>query len=95
MTTSIRALSGVITGGLVALALAVITIAILGGAPDLSGMNSFPGPGAKSILAHLGAAVVAVIAQVYSDRRRGIAAFGVLILVLGLTALLLWTQWLN
>lgn len=95
MTTTIRALSGIVTGGLVALALAVVTISIVGNAPDLTGIRGFPGPGIASILMHVGAAVGAVFVQVLADRKRLGGAFVGLLVVLAIAGAVLWTQWLN
>ena len=82
-----RALSGVVTGGLIVLAAVVIGAAVLG---DERG---FPGPGAESIGWHLAAVAVAVGAQVYADRHRGISSVVASLVVLGLAGVLLWTQW--
>jgi hypothetical protein len=95
MTVLIRTLSGVISGGLVATALAVIIIAIMGSAPSLSGMQAFAGPGAESITVHICAALLAVVAQVFADKRKALTAFVVLVLVTALAGAVLWTQWLN
>ena len=95
MTTTIRTLSGIISGGLVALALAVIVIAFLGNAPGVSGMQPFAGPGMESITVHLAAAILAVIAQVFADKRKALAAFLVLVVVAAIAGGVLWTQWLN
>lgn len=95
MTTMIRGLSGVISGGLVAMALAVLVIAFLGDAPNLSGMQSFAGPGTESIVVHILAAILAVVAQVFADKRRALMAFVVLVFVVALAGAVLWTQWLN
>ena len=95
MTTVIRTLSGVISGGLVAMALAVLVIAFLGDEPDLSGMQTFAGPGAESIAVHIGAALLAVVAQVFADKRKALVAFVVLVFVGVLAGAVLWTQWLN
>lgn len=82
-----RAVSGVVTGGLIVLAAVVIGAAVLG---DERG---YPGPGAESIGWHVTAAVVAVGAQVYADRRRGVSSWLASLVVLAIAGLLLWTQW--
>ncbi|HEY5855365.1 MAG TPA: hypothetical protein VIW24_15280 [Aldersonia sp.] len=82
-----RALSGVVTGGLIVLAAVVIGAAVLG---DERG---FPGPGAESIGWHLVAVAVAVGAQVYADRHRGMSSVVASLVVLVVAGLLLWTQW--
>jgi len=82
-----RALSGVLTGGLVALALAVSVAAVAAHRADV------PGPGAGVLAAHVAAATAAVLAQRGVDRGRGIGAvlagLGVLVLAV-VTLLLLW-----
>jgi hypothetical protein len=83
----VRALSGLVAGGLVVLAAVVIGAAVLG---DERG---FPGPGDESIAWHVVSALVVVPAQVYADRRRGLAAFGGSVLVFVVAGLLIWTQW--
>lgn len=83
----VRGISGTAAAGLVLLALVVVGAAVIG---DRRG---FPGPGAESVAWHIAVAVTSVVAQVYSDRRRGGASFGAAVVVLGAGATLLWTQW--
>ncbi len=52
-----------------------------------------PGPGTTSITAHIAASVVALAAQIWCDRRRGIAAVAGSVVVLVVAGLLLVTQW--
>lgn len=87
MTRVLRGLSGVVSGGVVALTAVVL------GAAYLASDRDFPGPGAESIAAHVLASVLVVGLQVYSDRRRAGASFAASTAVLVVTALLLWTQW--
>lgn len=84
----VRNLSGLCAAGLGVLAVVVAAAAVLGLRRD------FPGPGMESVLAHVLAAVLALGLQVRADRDR-ISAGLVLILVLLISAVLLWTQWWN
>jgi hypothetical protein len=84
---SIRGLSGAVAAGVVVLTLVVIGAMVLGNDRD------FPGPGVVSITWHIVTAVAVVIAQVIADRRRGFVSFAASVVVIGLTGLLLWTQW--
>ncbi|MGH4026725.1 MAG: hypothetical protein ACRDRV_19305, partial [Pseudonocardiaceae bacterium] len=75
---ALRGFSGVLAGGLVALA---VTVAI---AQWLIGSAARPGPGTTVVLGHGAAALAAVILQVVADRSRGaratLAALAVLVL---------------
>lgn len=82
-----RALSGVVTGGLIVLAAVVVGASVLGEE------RGYPGPGAESIGWHVAAAASAVVAQVYADRHRGASSVLASLLVLAVAGLLLWTQW--
>ena len=80
----VRGLAGVLAGGLVVLALGLVAV------EWAAGNSGVPGPGSGAIVAHVGAAVVAVVGQVVADRRRDrtglLAALGVVVtasLVLG------------
>ncbi|MCJ0893959.1 hypothetical protein [Rhodococcus sp. ARC_M5] len=83
----LRGLSGIVTAGLLVLAIAVAVTQYLGHT------RGFPGPGGLSVAAHIVAAVVAVIAQRITDHRRGFAAFLGAMVVFVATGLVLWTQW--
>ncbi|MGV8874509.1 MAG: hypothetical protein ACOH2Q_18395 [Rhodococcus sp. (in: high G+C Gram-positive bacteria)] len=83
----LRGLCGVVTAGLVVLAIAVAATQYLGNT------RGFPGPGALSVAAHIVAAVVAVVAQRVADHRRGFPAVAGAIVVFAAAGLVLWTQW--
>ncbi|WP_327149877.1 hypothetical protein [Nocardia sp. NBC_01329] len=83
----IRGISGIAAAGLVLLALVVVGAALIGE------RRGFPGPGPESVAWHIAVAVIAVVAQVYSDRVRGTASLVAAAVVLGSGAVLLWTQW--
>ncbi|WP_306307710.1 hypothetical protein [Nocardia araoensis] len=82
-----RGLSGIVAGGIVVGMLVVVGAAII--APR----RGFPGPGGESVAWHVAVAVVALMAQIYSDRHRGSAAFAGSMIVFLAAGLLLWTQW--
>ncbi|AHH21180.1 hypothetical protein NONO_c64100 [Nocardia nova SH22a] len=85
----VRAFSGTVAAGLVVLAVVVAGAAIIG--VD----RGFPGPGASSVGWHIGLATLALAAQIFSDRRRGIPAlFGSLVVFVA-AGYLLVTQWWN
>ncbi|WP_246002780.1 hypothetical protein [Nocardia tenerifensis] len=63
------------------------------GTAVVAARRDFPGPGAESVTWHVISAVIAVAAQIYSDRRRGFAAFSGAVVVFIVAGLLLWTQW--
>ncbi|MGI5216440.1 hypothetical protein [Nocardia sp. CA-290969] len=83
----VRGLSGTVAAGLFVLACVVVGAALIGA------RRGFPGPGAESVGAHIGVAVIALAAQIYSDRKRGTASLAAAALIFGATAILLWTQW--
>ncbi|WP_405161100.1 hypothetical protein OG203_32720 [Nocardia sp. NBC_01499] len=83
----LRGLSGMIAAGTVALMLVVVGTAVVAARRD------FPGPGSASVTWHVASAVIAVAAQIYSDKRRGLAAFSGCAVVFVVAGLLLWTQW--
>lgn len=83
----LRALSGTVAAGIVILTLVVIGSAYLGGT------RGFPGPGTTSLAAHIAASVIALAAQIWCDRRRGVIALVGSVLVLVTAAVLLTTQW--
>jgi hypothetical protein len=54
-----------------------------------------PGPGTATVVWHAVAAVVAVAAQIYADRRSGARGVLAAVGVLAAAALLLYFQWLS
>jgi hypothetical protein len=85
----LRALSGLVAGGMVVLTLVVIGSAVLGL------VRGFPGPGGASVAWHIGLTIVVLVAQIFSDRRRGFAAFSGAAVVFMAVGYLLVTQWWN
>ncbi|MGW6700490.1 hypothetical protein [Nocardia sp. NPDC055049] len=85
--TLLRAVSGIVAGGVLVLLCVVVGAAVIGSRRD------FPGPGAESLAWHFVAAVVVVVAQVFADRRRGVATLFGSAAVLVTAGVLLWTQW--
>ncbi|MEU2253098.1 hypothetical protein ABZ540_07960 [Nocardia xishanensis] len=83
----VRALSGLTAAGTVLLTLVVV------GAAAIGARRGFPGPGAESVTWHLLASATVVVAQIFSDRHRGFAAFSGSAVVFFVTGVLLWTQW--
>ncbi|GAA4812508.1 hypothetical protein [Tomitella cavernea] len=83
----LRALSGSVVAGLVLLTIGIIVVSILGG------RRGIPGPGDESLIVHLVASAVALLAQRYADRRRGLAAAASLLVVFCVAGAVLWTQW--
>lgn len=83
----VRALSGTVAAGTVVLALVVIGAAFLGA------RRGFPGPGGESVTWHIAGAAIVIGAQLFSDRRHGIAAFAGASVVFLTTGILIWTQW--
>lgn len=83
----VRGFSGVVAGGV------VVLLCVVAGAAVMGSRRDFPGPGAESLTWHVLAAVVVVGAQLFADRRRGVAAFAGSAVVLVMTGILLWTQW--
>jgi hypothetical protein len=82
-----RGLSGVLAGGLVALAIAVCT------AQWFAGTSGRPGPGAAAVVGHVLAALAAVVLQLVAERFRGHTAALASWFVLVLTAGVLWLGW--
>ncbi|WP_280233203.1 hypothetical protein [Nocardia cyriacigeorgica] len=82
-----RGLSGMVAAGTFVLALVVVAAAIMGA------RRGFPGPGGESVSWHVVSAAIVVVAQVYSDRHKGLAAFSGSLIVFLTTGVLLWTQW--
>jgi hypothetical protein len=81
------ALSGVLAGGLVALAIAVCL------AQWLAGSSGDPGPGSRAVVGHVLAALSAVVLQLVAERFPGrvatLAAWSVVVLA----AAVLWFGW--
>lgn len=82
-----RGLSGVLSGGLVALAIAVCM------AQWLAGTSGRPGPGMVAVAGHVTAALAAVVLQLAADRSQGRAAALAAWSILLLTATVLWFAW--
>ncbi|MFD6893372.1 hypothetical protein ACFWB0_02320 [Rhodococcus sp. NPDC060086] len=82
-----RVLSGIVTGAVLVLMLVVC------GAHYLGSERDFPGPGTETVAAHVAAAVVAVVAQVFADRRRGPISVLAAVVVVFTASILLFTQW--
>ncbi len=81
-------LSGVLAAGVVVLTVLVVA------AEAVAAGSGAPGPGTAAVLAHGAAAVVVVTAQVWADRRGGRTASAVgAVVVLTVSAVLLWNQW--
>jgi hypothetical protein len=84
----LRGLSGLLAGGLVVLALALV------GTFFLAQQRAVAGPGVLMIGGHLAAAAGAVLLQWRADRTRGLPATGAALGVVALTAVVLAVQWL-
>ncbi|MHA6620071.1 hypothetical protein [Pseudonocardia sp. DLS-67] len=84
----LRGFSGVLAGGIVALAVALLVAGIV------AQQRLMPGPGAVSIGGHVVAAVAAVLLQRRADRTAGPRAAGWALAVVVLTAVVLAVQWL-
>ncbi|MBV9728446.1 MAG: hypothetical protein JO309_03345 [Pseudonocardiales bacterium] len=84
---ALRGLSGVLAGGLVALAVAVCV------AQGLASTSGRPGPGMAVVIGHVVAALAAVVLQLAADRALGrsaaVASYSVLVLAAGV----LWFGW--
>lgn len=83
MTAAVRAVAGVLTGGLVVLALALVVAAVV------AGRDAMPGPGAATVLGHAVVAAAAVLLQRRADTGDGVAGAGVVLLG-GAALVLLW-----
>jgi len=83
-----RTVTGLFAGGLVALALALVV------AWFVAGKIGSPGPGPGTMTWHGAAAVLAVLAQVQADRRRGPAGVLAMAAVVVITTVVLAVQWL-
>jgi hypothetical protein len=84
---ALRGLSGVLAGGLVALAVAVCA------AQWLAGTSGRPGPGTATVAWHVSAALVTVALQLAADRLRGQVAVLASGSVLMIAAGVLWFGW--
>jgi hypothetical protein len=82
-----RGLSGVLAGGLVALASAVCV------AQWLAGTSGRPGPGMATVVGHVVAALAAVVLQLAAERPLGRSAALASWSVLVITAGVLWFGW--
>jgi len=87
-TVMVRGVSGVLTGGLVVLALVVVVVVAV-----LASWRSVAGPSTAMVFIHVVAAAVAVPIQVAGDRRGRSATWLAGAAVLAISAVLLWTQW--
>ncbi|MBD8507795.1 hypothetical protein HT102_15000 [Hoyosella sp. G463] len=83
----LRWASGIVAGGIVALALAVGLVAFLAEDWEIAG------PGAASVAWHAIGALIAVAAQIAADRAHGLGAVAWSVLVLTTGAVVLLTQW--
>lgn len=83
----LRSLSGVLTAGLIVLAVGVVVLA------NIESVGA--GPGAVSLVVHVVAAVAALILQSFADARRTsrLAATLASLAVIVLTFSVLWSQW--
>jgi hypothetical protein len=84
---ALRGLSGVLVGGLVALAIAVCA------AQWLASQSGRPGPGMADVVGHVVAAASAVVLQLAAERSLGRSAALASWSVLVLTASVLWFGW--
>ncbi|WP_199433920.1 hypothetical protein [Qaidamihabitans albus] len=82
-----RGLTGSLAAGLVLLALAVAGAQVAGWG------SAGTGPGAGWVTGHLAAAVLALVAQRFADRGRGLPAATAGATVLVLTGAVLWLFW--
>ena len=86
--TALRAVSGVLAGGLVALLL------VLGAAWFVARQTGTPGPGPDILAWHAAAAVVAVLAQRHADRHPGAGGPLAALVVTAVAAAVLAVLWL-
>jgi steroid 5-alpha reductase family enzyme len=84
----LRGLTGLLAGGLVALAVALTVGWVIA---DRTGS---PGPGPATLVWHGAAAVAAVVAQLYADRHDGRSGLLAAVAVALITAVVLAVQWL-
>jgi hypothetical protein len=83
-----RAITGLLAGGLVALAAALL----LGWA--VADRTGSPGPGPSTLVWHVAAAIAAVLAQREVDRRPGLGGAVAMAAVVVITVVVLAAQWL-
>jgi hypothetical protein len=82
-----RELSGALAVGMSVLAVVVIVFQVLAWVRDM------PGPGAWTVLGHIGAAALAVAAQRFVDRSRGWTSATAVLAVVAATGTALWFFW--
>jgi hypothetical protein len=87
-TGLLRGLSGLLTGGLVVLAVALAI------AWFVARQRGVPGPSGLTLAGHAAAAVAAVVLQRWADRVRGARAAAAALAVAAITAVVLAVQWL-
>lgn len=85
----LRGLSGLLAGGMVAVAAALFV------AWFVAAEAGAPGPGSATLAWHAAGAVVAVAGQVYADRRAGARGTCAAIGVIAVSAGVLAFQWLS
>lgn len=84
---SLRAFSGLLAGGLVAL---LVALGIAWYVADRTGTS---GPGVDTLVWHVLAAVAAVLTQRYADRHPGAGGAAAAVAVIVIAAVLLTTEW--
>lgn len=84
----VRALSGLLAGGLVVLVLALLA------AWFVADRRGAPGPGVGTLAWHIAAAVLAVAGQWHADHHPGRDGTVAALLVIGVTSVVLAVQWL-
>jgi hypothetical protein len=84
----VRGLSGLLAGGLVVLALAVIAAWVI------AQQRAVPGPSAATVAGHVVGAAGSTLVQGAADRRGGAAAIGAALAVVLVTAVVLAVEWL-
>ncbi len=82
-----RGASGAVAVGLVLLTLALVGVQVYAGAHDL------PGPGLDVVAGHAVAAALAVVAQIFADRRTHWPAAALSLAVLVAGAVTMWFFW--
>jgi hypothetical protein len=82
-----RELAGALSVGLSVLAVVVLVFQVLAWVRDM------PGPGVAMVLGHLGAAVLALLAQRVVDRTSGWPATAAAVGVVAITGATMWLLW--